>query len=116
MKFPRLANMQGRAKCSRLYYQLLSERIWRKWRPLAGGRQAGNRPKAKGEPFTGVPNSLTRAICQILASISFRFHYTVVYYGKWPFEAQSRGLLARCLRFAAKVTRAPRKTRCRPAG
>ena len=32
------------------------------------------------------------------------------------FEAQSRGLLTRCLRFAARVAPVPRKTRYRPAG
>jgi hypothetical protein len=91
-------------------------RIWQKWRPFGSGRQGRQPAKSEAGSFTSVPNSLTPARCHILASISFRFHYTVVYYGKWPFEAQSRGLLARCLRFAAKVTRAPRKTRCRPAG
>jgi hypothetical protein len=46
---------------------------------------------------------------------AFRFDYTVGHHDLPDVGALSRGLSARCLRFAAGIAPAPRKTRYRPA-
>ena len=48
--------------------------------------------------------------------VVFRHTHDVDLYDKPDFEARSHGLRPRCLRFAAEVTLAQRKTRFRAAG
>ena len=78
-------------------------------------------PRFLDSPCANVPRSPTPVGCNFLAriglcNIAFRYYDTVGRHIRTPFEAQSRGPLARRLRFAGKVTLAPRKTRYRPAG
>lgn len=49
------------------------------------------------------------------ADVAFRVNDTVGSHKYKPFGALSRGLPTRCLRFAARVTPRPRKTRFRPS-
>jgi len=56
-----------------------------------------------------------RALCPTLRRVGVAFRYCehVGSHDFTPFEAQSHGPRARCLRFAARVARGPRKTRFR---
>jgi len=77
-------------------------------------------PRFPGSHSSSVPRSQTPVGRSLLVLAKYpllpsRYRNRVGSHNETAFGAQSRGPLARCLRFAGKVTLAPRKTRYRPA-